>query len=98
MALRNTHSQTLRDQLYGLNTSERVRAQALGGQIVVTALQDARVDGHYPVRVFATVGSNTMFEVQSRDAAELVSDMGDWCVGTGAPDMSCRLQWLLEAS
>jgi hypothetical protein len=32
--------------------------------------------------------------------AELMSSLslGDWCVGTGAPDMSCRLQWLLEAS
>ena len=66
-ALENTQSQTLRD-LQGMNTSERVRAQAVGGELRVVALKDARVDGHYPVHVFATVGSNTLFEVQSQNA------------------------------
>ena len=80
-ALRNTQSQTLRDSLYGLTTSERVRAQAIGGELRVVALRDARVDGHYPVHVFATAGSNAMFEVQSQDATELVAGMSDWCVG-----------------
>ena len=62
---------TLRDNLGGLSTSERVRAQALGGQLEVTALDGARVDGHYPVRVFATQGTNALFEVQAANASAL---------------------------
>ena len=84
-ALRNSPSQTLRD-LHGMSTSERVRAQAVGGELRVVALRDARVDGHYPVHVFATVGSNAMFEVQSQNATELVSGMVDWCVGNMKQD------------
>ena len=88
-ALRNTESQTLRDSLYGLSTSERVRAQAVGGELRVVALRNARVDGHYPVRVFATVGSNAIFEVQSQDATELASGMVDWCVGNRKQGRYC---------
>ena len=66
-ALRNTQSQTLR-HLQGMSTSERVRAQAVGGELRVVALRDARIDGHYPVHVFATAGSNAMFEIQSQNA------------------------------
>lgn len=80
-ALGHTGSRTLRDQLNGLSTSERVRAQAVGGEIRVTAIRDARVDGEYPVRIFATAGGNAMFEVQSQAATELVADMTGWCVG-----------------
>jgi hypothetical protein len=72
---------TLRDNLYGMSTSERVRAQALGGELSVTATQDARVDGIYPVRVFATAAGNAMFDIQNKDATGIAAAMGDWCVG-----------------
>jgi len=88
-ALQNTGSRTLRDQLNGLSTSERVRAQALGGELHVTALKDARVDSQYPVRVFATAGTNALFKVQSKDAAGAVSAMDDWCVGNLKQDRWC---------
>ena len=66
-ALQNTQSQSLL-HLQGMNTSERVRAQAVGGELRVVALRDARIDEHYPVHVFATAGSNAMFEIQSQNA------------------------------
>ena len=66
-ALQNTESQSLL-HLHGMSTSERVRAQAVGGELRVVALRDARIDGHYPVYVFATAGSNAMFEIQSENA------------------------------
>lgn len=88
-ALRNTYNArgtsperlTLRDNLYGMSSSERVRTQALGGEIVVSALIGAHVERHYPVRVLATGGDEAMFEVRARNASDLVAAMGDWCVG-----------------
>ena len=74
---------TLRDNLSGMNTSERVRTQALGGGLAVSAAQaGTRVDSHYPVRVHATSpGTNVMFEVVNHNATDLVAGMSDWCVG-----------------
>ena len=77
---------TLRDHLYGMTTSERVRAQAVGGELLVTAIRDARVEDNYPVRVVATAGGNAMFEVQSKDASALAAVMGDWCIGNVKQD------------
>ena len=39
---------------------ERVAAQAAGGELAVSALRGARIDGHYPVRVFAAAGADAM--------------------------------------
>jgi len=93
-ALRNTWNArgggaqrlTLRDQLHGMSSSEQVRAQALGGELTVTATRNARVDGHYPVRVFATAGADVMFQVRSKNATEVAVAMGDWCVGNHKQD------------
>ena len=63
-AMANTNSRTLSD-LQEKSTSERVRAQAIGGQLNVIAGLNARVDAHYPVRIYATQPGNVTFEVQS---------------------------------
>ena len=101
-ALRNTWNArgggaellTLRDQLGGMSTTERVRAQAAGGELVVSALQDATVRGHYPVRVGAEGGGRVLFEVRSRNATDLVAGMSDWCVGNLKSDE----RWCCAAS
>ena len=72
---------TLRDQLFGMRTSERVEAQARGGELRVTATSGARVESHYPIRVAATAEGRVMFEVEPMDATPIAAAMGDWCVG-----------------
>ena len=77
---------TLRDRLNGMRTSERVRMQALGGELDVAATRDARVESRYPIRVRALAGSNAMFDVHAKNATELASAMADWCVGNVKAD------------
>ena len=72
---------TLRDQLFGIRTSERVEAQARGGELRVTATSGARVESHYPIRVAATAEGRVMFEVEPMDATPIAAAMGDWCKG-----------------
>ena len=76
MARELSGSHTLRTLISGMSTSERVQAQALGGELRVLAIRQARVESHYPVRVFATDGGNLMFTVQCKSAAAGAAAVG----------------------
>ncbi len=64
LAALNSGSATLNDKLSGMGTWERVRAQAVGGELRVDPVWDAAVESHYPVRVRATAGANVLFTVE----------------------------------
>eukprot|EP00750_Incisomonas_marina_P025130 INCI5328.3.p1 GENE.INCI5328.3~~INCI5328.3.p1 ORF type:complete len:580 (+),score=114.08 INCI5328.3:2180-3919(+) len=98
LALQNSGSRTLSEKLAGLESWQRVRAQAEGGELVVTALRDADVQLHYPVRVVATAGRDVLFGVDGSalgfvpivitnlTSGKLGSDEGLWLRNSCADD------------
>jgi len=69
-AVDNSGSYTLQYLLSNMNTTERVRAQAIGGSLNVTGVIRSRVESNYPVRIAAQGiestlnGTGVMFDVQ----------------------------------
>jgi len=64
LAESSVDSYTLTNLMSGMTSWERVRAQAVGGNLTVTPVYDAEVERHYPIRVATTNGKFTMFNVE----------------------------------